>query len=64
LTSLDASLDRLQANSIDLYLVHFPFTLLSIGSLMTAMAQAFRSGKIRAVGVSNYNGRQLSAGIA
>lgn len=64
LTALDASLDRLGAKSIDVYFVHFPFTLLSIGSLMDAMAQAVRSGKIRAVGVSNYNAKQMREAAA
>jgi aryl-alcohol dehydrogenase-like predicted oxidoreductase len=59
LTALEASLERLAAKSIDLYLVHFPFALLSMRSLMAAMSQAMRSGQIRAVGVSNYNARQM-----
>jgi aryl-alcohol dehydrogenase-like predicted oxidoreductase len=64
LTALDASLDRLGVKSIEVYCVHFPFTLLSIRSLMDAMAQAVRSGKIRAVGVSNFNARQMREAAA
>jgi aryl-alcohol dehydrogenase-like predicted oxidoreductase len=59
LRALDASLERLKAKSIDLYYVHFPLTFLSIGSLMDAMAEAVRAGKIRAVGVSNYSAKQM-----
>jgi aryl-alcohol dehydrogenase-like predicted oxidoreductase len=59
LDALDASLERLQMQSIDLYQVHFPYTLLKINALMDAMAQAVRQGKIRAVGVSNYNVAQM-----
>jgi hypothetical protein len=39
--------------------VHFPFTLLSIGSLMDAMAEAVKSGSIRAVDVSDYSVKQM-----
>ena len=64
LTALDASLKRLGMKSIDLYLVHFPFTLLSIESLMDAMAEAVKAGKIRAVGVSNFNASQMHRAAA
>jgi aryl-alcohol dehydrogenase-like predicted oxidoreductase len=59
LEALDASLDRLEMQSIDLYQVHFPYTLLKINDLMDAMAKAVHAGKIRAVGVSNYNVAQM-----
>jgi aryl-alcohol dehydrogenase-like predicted oxidoreductase len=59
LAALDASLERLGAESIDVYLVHFPFAFLSTRSLMQALAQAVRMGKIRAVGVSNYGAKQM-----
>jgi aryl-alcohol dehydrogenase-like predicted oxidoreductase len=54
LKSLDASLERLNVETIDLYQVHWPYSLISIDALMDALAQAVRSGKVRAVGVSNY----------
>lgn len=54
LTALDASLERLGVTSIDLYQIHWPFTLLKTNDLMDALAQAVRAGKVRAVGVSNY----------
>jgi aryl-alcohol dehydrogenase-like predicted oxidoreductase len=59
MNSLDASLSRLGVQTIDLYYIHFPFTLLSIETLMDLMAQAFEAGKIRAVGVSNFNAKQM-----
>ncbi len=59
LDALNKSLERLGRDSIDLYQVHWPFTLLSIHALMDALAQAYRSGKIRAIGVSNYNVDQM-----
>jgi aryl-alcohol dehydrogenase-like predicted oxidoreductase len=59
LTALDASLARLGVPFVHLYLVHFPFTFLSIESLMDAMSVAHASGKIKAVGVSNYSASQM-----
>lgn len=58
LTALDASLARLGVPFVHLYLVHFPFTFLAIESLMDAMSEAHASGKIKAVGVSNYSASQ------
>ena len=59
LTALDASLARLGTPSVQVYLVHFPFTFLRIESLMDAMAQAHAAGRIKAVGVSNYTASQM-----
>ncbi len=54
LDALDHSLERLGMQSIDLYQVHWPYSLLKINDVMDAMAEAVHAGKIRAVGVSNY----------
>ncbi len=54
LKALDASLERLNVKTIDLYQIHWPYTFLSVDALMDALAEAVRSGKVRAVGVSNY----------
>ncbi len=59
LDALDASLARLGVQSIDLYQIHFPYTLLNETALMDMMARAFNAGKIRAVGVSNYTVKQM-----
>ncbi len=64
LNALDASLARLNASSIDLYLVHFPYTFLGIEPLMDAMAQAHAAGKIKGVGVSNYSASQMRRAAA
>jgi aryl-alcohol dehydrogenase-like predicted oxidoreductase len=55
LEALDASLERLGVESIDLYQIHWPYTLINFNKLMDELAQAVRSGKVRAVGVSNYS---------
>ena len=57
--ALDASLQRLGLETIDLYMVHWPFTLLNIEALMDEMALAVHRGKVRAVGVSNFNVDQM-----
>lgn len=65
--ALDATLERLGRTSIDLYQVHWPYSLLGVNALMDALAQVVRSGKIRAVGVSNYSAdlmRQAHARLA
>lgn len=55
LTALDNSLVRLGVQQIDLYQIHFPSPFYRMHNLMDALAEAVRSGKVRAVGVSNYS---------
>lgn len=62
--ALDASLERLGLETLDLYYVHFPFTFLNLDALMDMMALAVHAGKIRAVGVSNYNAKQMRRAAA
>ena len=62
--ALNASLDRLQRESVDLYQIHFPFTLLRIPSLMNRLAEAVEQGRIRHAGVSNYSAGQMRAAHA
>jgi aryl-alcohol dehydrogenase-like predicted oxidoreductase len=57
--ALDASLNRLGMSSVDLYQVHWPYTLLQQEDLMVALAGAVKSHKAKAVGVSNYNAAQM-----
>lgn len=59
LTALDKSLERLGVSSVDLYQIHWPYSLMSLNSLMDALAEAVRSGKVRAVGVSNYSAQAM-----
>jgi aryl-alcohol dehydrogenase-like predicted oxidoreductase len=62
--ALDASLSRLNVETIDLYHIHWPYTLMRIDALMDMMALAVRLGKIRAVGVSNFSARQMRQAAA
>lgn len=56
---LDASLERLGRDSIDLYQHHFPTNRVDIPQLMELLADAVEAGKVRAVGVSNYSAEQM-----
>jgi aryl-alcohol dehydrogenase-like predicted oxidoreductase len=59
--ALEGSLTRLGTRTIDLYLIHFPFSFLGIPSLMDMLAEVARSGKVRAVGISNFSAKQMYA---
>lgn len=64
MNALDASLKRLNVESIGLYHIHWPYLLMQIDPLMDRMARAVRQGKIRAVGVSNFSARQMRQAAA
>ncbi|NJK33693.1 MAG: aldo/keto reductase [Oscillatoriales cyanobacterium SM2_2_1] len=54
------SLERLRLKTIDLYQVHQPCAfLMSQKTLLTALAEEVKQGRIRAIGVSNYSAKQM-----
>ncbi|MDV2911194.1 aldo/keto reductase [Pediococcus acidilactici] len=55
--AIDASLQRLGTDYLDLYLLHQPYG--DVMGAWRAMQEAYRAGKIRAIGVSNFYGDQL-----
>jgi aryl-alcohol dehydrogenase-like predicted oxidoreductase len=57
--AIDASRRRLEVRTIDLYQVHWPFSLLRKGVLLRELARAVEGGLIRWVGVSNYGAGRL-----
>lgn len=58
--ALTQSLKRLQLERIALYQVHWPFAFfLSQETLMNALADEVKQGRIAAVGVSNYSAEQM-----
>ncbi len=58
--TIDRRLRSLEPFGIGLYQVHFPFlTLSSIEAQMDAMARLVQQGKVEAVGVSNFDARQM-----
>jgi aryl-alcohol dehydrogenase-like predicted oxidoreductase len=59
LKAVDKSLERLGIETIDLYQIHFPNPTFKITSLMDALAETVKAGKVRRVGVSNYGADQM-----
>lgn len=58
--AIAASLERLQVKRIDLYQVHQPVSfLMSQKTLMNALADEVKQGRILALGVSNYSAEQM-----
>ena len=63
--TLTASLDRLQLECVDLYQVHWPFDfLMGQKTLLNALANEVKQGRIAAVGVSNYSAQQMATAHA
>jgi aryl-alcohol dehydrogenase-like predicted oxidoreductase len=60
----EASLRRLQTETIDLYMVHWPITDQSVSLAFDTLRQLQSEGKIRSVGVSNFGVRQLNEAVA
>ncbi len=56
--AVNASLRRLNADSIDLYQIHFPFRPRSFEYWVDALADAAQDGLVKAVGVSNFSAEQ------
>ncbi|MEM7008633.1 MAG: aldo/keto reductase [Thermodesulfobacteriota bacterium] len=52
---VDDSLERLQSDYIDIYQIHWPDYETTFEEPAEAMLELLNSGKIRAIGVSNYN---------
>ncbi|WP_089104540.1 aldo/keto reductase [Streptomyces hyaluromycini] len=59
LRSLDESLDRLGLEQVDLYLVHATFGREQRLEQWQALVEAHKSGKARAIGVSNFNAAHI-----
>ncbi len=55
--AIDDSLGRLQLDYLDLYLIHQPYG--DVHGSWRAMEDAYRSGKLRAIGVSNFQPDRL-----
>jgi 2,5-diketo-D-gluconate reductase A len=55
--ALDRSLARLQLDHLDLYLIHQPFG--DVHGSWRAMEEALKAGKVRAIGVSNFEPDRL-----
>jgi aryl-alcohol dehydrogenase-like predicted oxidoreductase len=58
---VEDSLRRLKTDAIDFYQVHWPDPKVPVEETADAMAELYRSGKIRAIGVSNFTPAQMDA---
>ncbi len=63
LQSLNASLERLQTDRIDLYYAHKDYPELDVAQIVEAFDGTVRSGKVRAVGASNFSVQRLRGAI-
>jgi myo-inositol catabolism protein IolS len=61
LRAAERSLYRLGVDVIDLYQVHWPNPFVSIRGTMRAMKKLVQDGKVRTIGVSNFNLKRLKA---
>ncbi|MFD0048608.1 aldo/keto reductase [Actinomycetes bacterium NPDC127524] len=59
LKEIDDSLKRLQTDYIDLYQIHWPDPLIPMEETADAIQSLYKSGKIRAIGVSNFTVKQM-----
>jgi aryl-alcohol dehydrogenase-like predicted oxidoreductase len=57
--SIEDRIRFLDGYNIDLYMVHQPFSFSSPEAEMNAMADLVEAGKIRSVGISNFNAEQM-----
>ena len=58
---IEDSLRRLQTDVIDIYQVHWPDDATPIAETAETLGKLFNAGKIRAIGVSNFNVAQMEA---
>lgn len=58
--SCEQTLNRLNTDYLDLYLIHWPNPAISLRETLDAMEHLYEEGKIRNVGVSNFTAYQLS----
>jgi len=56
---IEDSLRRLGTDYIDLYQIHWPDTLVPVAEVAGVLAGFQREGKVRALGVSNFNAAQM-----
>ena len=63
MTAVEASLERLQTEYIDLYQSHTDDRAVPLDETLEAYAKLIRQGKVRAIGASNYSGARLREAI-
>jgi len=63
LRSLDASLERLRTDYVDLYYAHRDYEELPVADIVAAFDGAARAGKVRALGASNFSAERLAGAL-
>ena len=61
--AVEASLQRLQTDHIDLYQSHDDDTTVPLADTLGAYADLIRAGKVRAIGASNYSAARLQEAL-
>jgi len=61
LASIDASLERLGTDRVDVFMVHWPDRNTPFEETMTALDEVVAAGKVRAVGLSNFTLAEIEA---
>jgi diketogulonate reductase-like aldo/keto reductase len=64
LKSCEASLRRLEMDYLDLYLIHWPKTGMKLEETFQALNKLVQEGKVRHLGVSNFNLKLLKKSVA
>ncbi len=59
ISACEASLKRLQTDYIDIYQIHWPRRTVDFSDTMEGLLSLYKSGKIRAIGVSNFGVEDL-----
>ena len=59
----EASLQRLQTDYVDIYMIHWPDDEIAIEESMAELTRLQEDGRIRAIGVSNFGVEQLAAAL-
>ena len=59
LREVDRSLQRLQTDYIDLYIIHWPDKCVPLETTLAALDKIVRQGKVRYIGASNHSAAQL-----
>ncbi len=62
--SLDKALANLQTDYLDLYIVHWPRPSMSLERFLDKMLEMRQKGKVREIGVSNFNLEQMKVAAA
>ena len=62
-SQLDAALERMRTDYVDLFIVHWPSESGSLDDFMAEMERLRDKGKCRAVGVSNFNLEQMKVAV-